>query len=225
MMTPSGVISVQASIREGILALASPVSEAISEDILALVRQGTADWQLHTAADGSMVIINRVAGGTARQFCYLTNTRSWFTADYPAIDWHNLGENTEFSATPTLPGQSKLCRLRTAQAGDAPMTARWVTSWFNLGRDGGVACLRPTILALGPLTVTVTVLSDYDETAADVAEAVQTVTIQPDNPADPGGTVSLNDIIGTDAVGTNFQISIEVVAAWAKIVGLKAWVQ
>jgi hypothetical protein len=225
MITPMGVISIQKSISEGILALAGAVSAAISAEVLALVRAGQADWQMHTAADGSMVILNRVDAAGARQFCYLTNTKSWFTADYPARKWHNLGGRTEFTEFKTGPYGTALCRLDHSGTSEEPITARWVSSWFAAGWGSSIAYLRPTIIARAPLTVTFTVLSDHNETARDIAEAIQTVTLVPDDDADPGGTVALNDIVACDAVGAEFQLQIEVTAPWAKIVSIKAALQ
>ena len=225
MMTPIGIVSVQQSISQGNLALAGAVSEAISTDILALVRLGPAEWQLHTAADGSMVIVNRVDAAGARQFCYQTNTRAWFVTDYPARRWHNIGGRTEFTAIADGSGGAALCRLDHSGTSSEPIMARWVTSWFSLGRGTGIGYLRPTIIAKAPLTVKFIVLSDHNATARDISEATQTVVLVPDDPADPGATVALNDIVACDALGSEFQLQIEVTSPWAKIVSVKAAIQ
>lgn len=225
MMTTSGVISVQQAINQGALALSGAITEPISTDILALVRAGPADWQLHVSANGALVIINRVDAAGARQFLYDTDSRSWFTSDYPAREWHNLGRNTEFTRFAPMNVGAELCRLDETGASTEEIAHRWVSSWFTLGRDGAIVALRPTILARGPLTVRIVVLADYNENLRDIAEAEQTVTLVPDDPADPNGIVSLNDVIATDAVGATFQLRIEVTARWAKIVSLRASIQ
>lgn len=216
MLTASGVVSVSQTLRDSSLALVNTVSRPIQKKIVAQVAEG-GDWSMHLSADATMVIINRVYQGTAKQFIYRTDTRTWDETDFPAKAWHNLGRKTQFT---TLDGE-----LATLGASDEQITATWVSSWFRLPRSSGITYLVPTIIANGSLEVKVVLLSDHDETGVDISESEQTVTIEPDDPADPGGRVSLNETIGVDAVGEVFQLRMEVTARWAEIVNLKAGVQ
>lgn len=224
MLTAAGVVSVMQTIRDSSMALVNNVSRPIQDQLLPQIAEG-GEWSMHMAADATAVVVNRVFNGLASQFIYRTETRSWIEGDYPAMDWHNLGLLTQFT-TPDG-GLGTLNSLANEGAGDLdePITARLVTSWFRLPRAAGITYIKPTIIARGPLSVTVTLLSDHDETGSDVSEAVQTVTIQPDNPADPGRQVALNEIIAVDAVGEVFQLRMEVTAKWAELVHLGAGVQ
>lgn len=213
MLTRSGLVSVLESLRRGQLALVGNLARPISDDIRALVATG-GEWQLHTSAQGEYVIANHYLDGVSRQFIYDVEAQAWETADYPARRWHNLAGNTEFT---TADG-----RLGRLGEGTVTRTAEWWSSWFRVPRAAEIKYLTPTILGTGPVTVTVAVLSDHNKTAADIAEATQTVTLDPEDPADPGGIVSMSDPIAIDAVGEVFQIRMSVQAAQAEIVNVKA---
>lgn len=216
MLTATGVVSVSQTLRESTIALAKPVSRAVRDTIAEQVKEG-GDWSMHLGADGAAVVINRVLAGTANQFVYRTETRAWDTTNYQAKEWHNLGLVTQFTGTDGA--------LVTLDAGEGDLiTARWVTGWFRMPRRSGLTFLRPTIRARGALTVTVILLADHNETASDIAEATQTITIEPENPADTGGMVALDELIALDATGTSFQITMEVTATWAELVDLTAGV-
>ena len=217
MITAAGVVSVTQTLSNSSLALVNTVSRPVQEKLLAQIKEG-GEWSMHLTADATSVIINRVFEGEASQFIYRTDTKSWMEADYPARDWHNLCGKTQFT---TLDGQ--LATLD--EAGETTISARWESSWFRLPSSGAIAYLKPTIIANGPLEVKVALLSDHDATGVDVYESEQTVTIEPDDPADPGGRVALNEIIAVDAVGEVFQLIVEVSAQWAEIVNMKAGVQ
>jgi len=214
MLTASGIVSILETMRNSTMALVNTVSRPIRKKLLAQVAEG-GDWSLHRSADSTQIIINRFYNGASTQFIYRTDSKSWDETDYPAKFWHNLDGKTQFT---TITGD--LATLD--DAGNVVSTAKWTTSWFRLPRSSGISYLVPTILARGPLEFKITVLTDHDETAIDISEAEQTITVQPDNPADPNGTVSLNEMIGVDAVGDVFQMRMEVTAANAEFVNLKA---
>ena len=217
MLTAAGVVSITQTIRDSSLALVNTISRPVQDKLVEQIEEG-GEWSMHMQADARAVIIHRVFCGTPTQFIYRTDTRSWFEADIPALRWHNLGFKTQFT---TLSGD--LGTL--AGNGVVPVTARWVSSWFRLPRAGGLASVTPTIYARGSLEVKVTILADHDATTADITEAEQTVTIEPDDPADTDGLVALNEPIVVDAVGEVFQIRMEVTAKWAELVNLKAAVE
>lgn len=214
MLTAQGVVSIGESLRASVMALASEITAPIAGEIMEAVEQGGGAWSMTTAADGSMVVVSRAEGLTAKQWVYYTQSRSWATADMPARDWHNL------VGAPQITGfDGRLGTIKPRSSGES-MTARLVTGWFETGRDTGVAWVKPTIRAQGPLQVRLVVLSDTNDTSADIAEAEQVVTVEPEE--DDGGTVTLSDEIVTDAVGSRFQITLEVTAAWAELISLKA---
>jgi hypothetical protein len=220
-LTANGVASILNTISQGVLALVSPFTRPIAADVRALVAAGGLEWGLHATADGSAVLINGYdpVAGTGTQFVYDSESQAWTTSDLPARFWHNLDLTTEFTH-----GDGRLGTVAAVQGGGESITARWATSWMRLG-GGELAYIKPTIIAKGALAVTVTVLSNHDETASDIAEAVQAVTIQPDNTPDAGGgLVSLDEEIGVDAVGDSYKLIIEITAQWAKIVNLTAGV-
>lgn len=219
MMTTQGVVSMMETLSKGVLSLVNEFSRPIADEILDLVGAGPAEWQMHTAADGSQIIINYYTPAKQRQFIWQTDSKAWATAEMPARLWHNLVLSTDFTT-----GPGRLGSLVRTKTGTEMVQMIWHTSWFKLGRDGHIAAILPKIIAAGPLTVTLTVLSNNNATASDIAEATQTVTINPENPADPGGQVALLDLIPVGAVGSEFQLRLEMTAAWAEIIHMKALV-
>jgi hypothetical protein len=214
MLTPQGVVSIGQSLRESVLALSSDLSKPISDEITALIEAGGGQWQLFTAADGSMAVINRLTAQGASQFIYYIEGKAWTTANIEARDFHNLNGVPQITAL-----DGKLGDLRHTGT-DEQITGRWVSSWFSVGANVSVNYIEPVIMAQGPLTVRVAVLSDYQDRPADIAEAEQIITLEPE---ETGGTrVTLSDIIPTDASGKTFQITLEVTARWAEITGLTA---
>ena len=215
MLTRFGIVSIGDSLRSAELAMVSDLTKPINDEIMRLAESGDADWQTFLAQDGTYALINRVADGTAQQFIYYLDSQSWSTADYPAAQFHNLDGKPEMTA---LDGRiGALVNTGT----DETITATLATSWFNLGRRGEVMSIKPTIYGAGPVTLRAWVLSDHQETAADLAESVQTITLYPEE----GGTrVTLSDLIASDAVGTVFKIRLEVTAKWAELVELWATV-
>ncbi|TXH18611.1 MAG: hypothetical protein E6R03_01815 [Hyphomicrobiaceae bacterium] len=219
MMTTKGVVSMQETIARGVLSLVNEVSRPISEEILDLVAEGPAEWQLHTAADGSQIIINYFSATRQRQFIWHTDSRAWSTAGIDARRLHNLVLSTDFTS-----GAGRLGSLIRTKTGSEQIAMVWWSSWFKLGRHGHVAAIIPKIIAAGPLSVTAAVLSNRNATLSDIAEASQTVTVSPENPADPGSLITLNDLIPVGAVGSEFQLRLEITATWAEIVEMKALV-
>lgn len=214
MLTRQGVVSLGDSIRASVLALVSDMTIPISEQIGTLAEEG-GDWSMFTALDGSMVVVNRISGFSARQFIYYTASKSWAEADLPARDWHNL------NGAPSITGfDGRLGALKPRGSSEV-VTTRLVTSWFETGREVGVAWVKPTIRAKGPLSVRLVVLSDTNDTPADVAESEQTITMLAE---EPGATITLADEIACDAVGSRFQITLEVSASWMEVISLKAGV-
>ena len=213
ILTASGLVSVLATLQSGATALVNTVSDAIQDTLVAQVAEG-GEWSIHRSADARRVIINRVYNGAASQFIYNTKSKGWEASDYPARRWHNLGLQTQFTA---INGD-----LGTLDAnGTVSITATWVSSWFRLPKRTAINYVRPTIYSTGDLTVKMTVLSDHDETATDIAEAEQTVTLVPD---ETGTRVTMNEVIACDAVGDVFQLRMEVTSTWAEIVNVKAGV-
>lgn len=216
MLTKQGVVSVLDSIRGSVMALVSDLSRPIADSIVELVEMGSYDWQLATAGDGTFIVINAVdaAEETALQFFYYTEGKAWATGDAQARDFHNKGGAVDVTGFDGRLGNMQ------HQAGPETMTARWVSSWLDTGNpNSSIAYVRPIIRARGPLTVRVVTLADNQDTEDDIAESEQTIVLEPEG---TGDTVTLDDIIGSDAVGGKFQITLEVTAAWAEIVSLKA---
>jgi hypothetical protein len=214
MLTRQGIVSVADSVRSSVLAFVSDISQPVSSEIVALIEQGGTTWQMATAADGSMILINAIKDGAAKQFIYYLESKSWAMADIPAREFIGLGQELQITG---FDG-----RLGTLKHGGSTemITARWVTSWFRRGQMGGMHYLLPTILADGPLTIRVVLLSDLNGTGIDIAESEETVTIEPEE--DEGGRVALSDVIQLDAVGQTFQLTIEVTAKWMELVSLQA---
>lgn len=218
MLTGAGVVSVQGSLRQGSLALIDTITDTIQDDLVEKLAEG-GNWSMHLSADSRRVFINRVFNDVSSQYIFHTDSKSFSVGDYPARNWHNEGLITKFT---TIAGDTATL----SKAGtEKTFSCRWVSSWFRVPRGVGLTYIRPTILANGPLEVKVVILSDHDGTGVDIAESEQTVSIEPDDPADVGGRVSLNEIIGVDAVGEVFQLRMEIAATWAQIVNMKVALQ
>lgn len=215
MLTPNGVVSVSESLSSSTLALVSELSVTIAEEIKALVdADPTARWSLFTARDGSMVVINRTKNTSAQQFIYYPLSRSWATGTAAVRTFQNLG--TSFSAT----GFDGRLGAFSTENGTELITARWVSSWFNVGRSASLCWIKPVIRAKGPLSVRLVVLTDRRDTAADIAESEQTITMEPEG--DDGGIVTLDDLFTCDAEGESFQMTLEITATWAEIISVTA---
>jgi hypothetical protein len=238
-LTRQGVVSLQQSLREGSMALVNTVTRSVQDDIIAAVRAG-GQWQIHRSSDATIVIINYIpVGGAPQQWLFDTETRSWTTADYPAQFWFNRNGTTYFrtvSGPAVREDNGQLVQDVAGAVGQltdeisvhpefSDISSRWVSSWFRMPRHGAISYIRPTILSNGPLTITTVVLSNHDVNAADIAEATQTVTIQPDEAAEPNTLVSIDEVIGCDAVGDVFQITLEITASQAELVNVKVGVQ
>ena len=220
VLTAKGIVSLRDTVSQGQLALANTVARPISDEILRLAQIAGAEWQLHTSADGSRVIINYFTDDLQKQFIWQADSKAWQTADYPARFWHNLGLKTQFT-TP----DGHLGEIIDSDDATEEITAVWHTGWFSAGGDRTVVYVRPTIIAKEALTVKVTVLRDYNETDADIAEAEQTITIEPETPPNPGRMISLNEDIAIGVTGQAFQLRIEVTATWAQIVSMKVGIE
>jgi hypothetical protein len=215
MLTPQGPVSVGEAVRSSVLALVSEISRPICKQITDLIEAGGGEWQMLTARNGSMVVISRVAeDDTAQQFIYYMDSRSWSTANFAALDWHNLG------ASPAVTGFDGRLGKFSRYNPDEMVSARWVSSWFDVGGNSAVTYIKPTIIAEGAATVRIVVMSDRQDQAADIAEAEQVVTLEPEESG--SGMVTLSDKISTDASGTSLQITLEITARWAEIVEVKA---
>lgn len=212
MLTAQGIVSLGEAIRSSTLALVSDMTAPVSARVAELA-DPDATWTMHAAIDGSMIVVNRVLGTEAAQLIYYTASKSWAEADIPAREWHSIAGAVSITGTDGRFGAIA------HTGGTEAITARLVTSWFETGRQLGISYLLPTIRATGPLTVRVVVLSDTNDTAADVAEAEQTITIEPE---EDGDIVTLAEEIGCDAVGSRFQITLEVTATWMELISLKA---
>lgn len=220
MMTTLGVVSLADTVQSGVLALVNAVARPISDEILALARNPAAEWQLHTAADGSQIIVNYYTPEKQRQFLWQTDSKTWATADYPARRWHNLVLATEFTQ-----GGGRLGTILEDEGSPELITSIWHTGWFQAGGERSLEYIKPTIIAKGPLTVKVSVLRDYNQSLADIAEAEQTITIDPEDPPDPpNGRVALNEEIVVGVSGSAFQIRMEITATWAQLVQMKAMI-
>lgn len=215
MLTPNGLVSVSESLSSSTLALVSELSVAIAEEISALIETDpAARWSLFTARDGSMVVINRTKNITAQQFIYYPLSRSWATGTASARSFQNIGTKPEATAF-----DGRLGRFST-QNGSEMIKARWVSSWFNVGRAASLRWIKPVIRAKGPLSVRLVVLTDRRDTAADIAESEQTITMEPEG--DDGGIITLDDLFGCDAEGESFQMTLEITATWAEIISVTA---
>lgn len=215
ILTKSGVVSLVTTIRQNAMALVSQVTRPVMQEIIEAMEQG-GEWQLHAAANSGMIIVNWLYGGAAKQWVYFPDSQAWASANYPARHWHNHLGNTEFTS---LTG--RLCQITYTRGAGEAMTAVLHSGWIRAG-GGGIAAIIPTIKAKGSLSVRLAVLSDHDETPADLDEAWQTVTLEPETDPTGGETIRLGDEFGCDASGDVYQIRMEVTAPWAQIINLRA---
>lgn len=214
LVTSSGVVSVAQALSDGQLAQVSRISEPVSDWIKDRASSGA--WQAIVSADGKLLILNHVpVTGTPEQVIYSFETGAWHPADYYAAWWYDFAGGTYL-----IKPDGTVAYLD-SEARTSNVTATWHSNWIRVPEDRSVAYVQPTIIAQQPVQMTLWVLSDHDQTSGDLLEAVQTVAMQPDSPADAGGTVALNEIIPVGAVGEAFQIRMELTAPWARLVNMK----
>ena len=200
ILTTRGIISAKNSLALGNEALVSSIAAPITDLLVADVKanRDARGWQLKIREDDNECIFNVPTDAGYKQYLFDMEGASWSSSDYPARWWHDIDGNTHFTDT-----TGRLCQLAPNSSDDGqPITATFHTSWVRLPRHSQIAYLIPTIIADGELTVSVTVLSDHDQTDGDIAQSIQTITIKPDN---PGDQVALNDKIGVGAAGRVFQ--------------------
>lgn len=201
VLTTRGIASVKESLQAGVTALVQSQAKVIADDLVADVKAGKAfdGWQMLTRDDGQQFILNVPTSATTfKQYVFEADVDAWSTADYPARWWHSLDSFTDFTDD-----QGQNCRVSDGGDDDGDdITATFHTSWVRLPRASEICYLIPTIIAEGALSVTITVLSDHDDTPGDITQAAQTVTISPDN---EGDAVALNELIGVNVSGRVFQ--------------------
>lgn len=204
LLTGRGVVSVRDSLARGALALTSSVGKAISDLLVKDIKasRNLPGWQMHPRDDGSQFLINVPEGSGFKQYVFDVDAQAWSTSNYPARWWHDLSAVTGFTHT-----DGRLCNLADGDDAGASITATFHTSWIRLRRHTEIAYLIPTIIADGEATVSITVLTDHDQTQGDIDQAVQTITLKPDN---PGTQVALNEVIAVNAAGRVFQARFEV---------------
>ena len=76
VLTAKGIISLRDTVSQGQLALANTVARPISDEILRLAQIAGSEWQLHTSADGSRVIINYFTEDLQKQFIWQADSKA-----------------------------------------------------------------------------------------------------------------------------------------------------
>lgn len=201
VLTGRGVVSVRESLMQGALAFASQITKPISDSLIADIASNGSDlgWQMYPRPDDGDVLVNVPTDTGFKQYAYTVESGSWAMRDYQSRWWHSLIGVTDFTGS-----NGNLERLnRTGDDNGAAITATIITSWIRMRTGTEVATLIPTIIADGALEVTVAVLTDHNELAADIVQAEQTFTLSPEN---AGDRVTLNEEFGVNAIGSVFQL-------------------
>ncbi len=202
ILTEAGLVSVRDSIANGVISLASSVARPIQKDLVADIATYGAltPWSMTTLSDIFEVIINIPTGNGFKQYVYTASEKAWSTADWPAKWWHEIGNGSEFTA------DTGFRAALSEDNGDngADIAVNWTTGWIRIPSPGTLYYLIPTIIGSGATDVTVSVVTDQNNTPADIAAGTQVIRLVPDN---PGAEVALNELIGVNASGRTFKIS------------------
>ncbi len=198
-LTTRGIVSARDSLAKGALALTTSVGKPISDLLLEDVKTSKAlrGWQMHPREDGSQFLINVPILDGFKQYVLDVDAQAWSTSNYPASWWHDLNGDTDFTHQ-----DGRNCTLSEGGDIDEDVTATFYTSWIRLPRHSEISYLIPTIIGQGEMSISITVLTDHDQTEGDIIQATQTVNMKPDN---PGNQVALNEVIGVNAAGRVFQ--------------------
>lgn len=216
-LTTRGLVSVQESLAKGVMALVSEVAKPTSDLIVADIKAHRAlpGWQIVTREDGEQVMLNVPTDTGFKQYVFRVDAPAWQTTDFPARWWHNLSGFTEFTGS-----DGRLYRPESDIGDDgADITMTWHSAWVRIPGRRELAYLVPTIIANGPLEVKVAVLTNNNETAGDIAQAEQIITLEPEN---PGTSVTLNEVIGINASGRSFKVRWEITGSQVEFVDLTA---
>lgn len=251
MVTPRGVISVRESLSSSVLALRSDMSRPVADELSRMVAEG-GSWQTFVAPDGSMIILNRVLKGTARQIIYYLDGKAWATADMPVRDFCAL--NGEIACTGFDGRKGTL-----AEHGDEDITHTFVSSWFRLRSGAEVRWVKPVLRAVPPsrfwlrqgvldsggvwldgvafpapenlpdlverpyAEVSVAVLADHCDAQDDITAATQDAVLFPASDNETG-EVTVSEILAADATGAVFQLRLDITARWLKLIQIDAGV-
>lgn len=215
VLTSRGIVSVRDSLAQGAMALAQSVARPISDMLVDLVQQyGDVDgWQMSMLSEKIDLVVS-VPSPQPQQYIFSIESQAWWTADYPATEFHELGGQASFTRT-----DGALCVLGDDLDDGKPITAPIVSGWVRVGGVQTLSYFLPTLLARGALTIEVGVLTDHNETDDDIAQAMQRVTIAPSK---PGGIVALNQTIPVGATGRVFQMRWTVIGGGVSFENLQA---
>lgn len=207
VLTQGGVLSLHSIMRLGAPAISAPLTRAIRGEIAAAVdRNQDADtWQIITDPMGAFVLIN-VPDGEARhvQYVFGFEAQGWFRWSIPhARDWHAMVDSLQFTAE-----DGTLASWGEPGDDEAPIEWSYSSSWVRLRKGSYIACIRPSVIATGSLSLSVAVLSDFGETSVDLTERWQTITLQPER-VQISGPQTIDESIPVGAEGSTFKLKMQ----------------
>lgn len=224
ILTQQGVVSLRRALtnREDALtkALTEPIATPIAERIAAA--QTPDAWRMASDPSGRYLVLSMVEPAGVDHFVFGHTARAWaLWTGIPAVSWSALGGRMQFTG---LDGRLGIM----AQPGEPgigddgdPIAAAYESSWFafTAGRRKW-ARIDLDLIAAGDLTLDATVLADRRDTAEDVAEARQTVTL---TPARPGGAAqALNSVLPVGCDGGSFQLRLGFSSTYAELTSMRA---
>lgn len=205
-LTRRGIIAIKEAMSDGTAALNRPIAKRIKVDLLLDIKTvvdaygSLPGWQIIERPDETEIILNVPTGpDTFKQYVYAQDDQAWSTSNYPARWWQVFDGSTDFTGT-----AGQLYRLEAGEDfNGSAITTNWATPWMRVGAASCLAWLSPTIIADGELEMSLTTLTDHNDTAGDIEQGTQTFTMRPDN---PGSNMSLDEDIGVGVSGNVFRL-------------------
>ena len=225
ILTRAGVVSLRRALTSREDALTRALSEPIATVIEARIASAqTPDaWRLASDPAGQYLVLSMVEPTGVEHFVYGHQARAWAVwSGIPAVSWSTLGGRMLFTGLDGRLGE--MARPGEEGIGDDgdPITAGYTSSWFRFtaGQTSWQA-FEADLIARGPLSLDLAVLADRRDTAQDLAEASQRVTLNPARPTDAAAQ-ALNAVLPVGADGGSFQLRLGFSATYAELTSMRA---
>lgn len=221
VVTKAGLTSIRDVAGRGAPALVRAITTPIQRDMEAAIRAAgdSLNWQLVTPSSERYLIVSVPRPGAHVFFVFGFESGGWFEwSGFTPMNWRRAGGDL----LATLDSGEEIAFGDVRGDAGAPIPQEWRSAWQRLGTDH-VNELRPVIIGAGPLDLTVAVLADHAETARDLAEATQTVTLAAENESDAAAQPRYENVF-VGIRGDVFQLRLAFSATYEEVTAVR-WIR
>ncbi len=218
VVTKRGLASIKDYIGQGtpaiLKALTEPIQAKMREAINAV--GSSLYWQAITGPTEEYLIVNVPLTSGHKLYVYGFSSGGWFEWNgFNVIGWRRAADGL-YATLAT--GQEVL--FGDAQGDDgAEIDQKWHTVWQRIGSNI-ITTLKPVIITAGDLELLVGVMADHAKSARDVDEAMQTVTLLPENETSSAAQPHYEEVyVGTE--GDVFQLRLEFSTTYAEVPAIR----